>query len=453
MDDIIKTAAILDGVLDSVACGVMVTDNKLRIVRLNKSGQLIAGIKEDELIGKTCAEVMYEIFGSTFCPLQECLKSGHAEDEYSFPVKSQGKRELLVRVASTIIRNDKGEFIAGVQTFGDISTLYEIRSILQKKNSFYGIVGRNHEMERLYDILPRLAKSISTVLIRGESGTGKELFANALHQLSDRSLKPFIAVNCGALPDTLLESELFGHIKGAFTDAYRNSEGRISAAEGGTLFLDEVGDISPAMQVKLLRFLQNRTYEALGSNKQIKADVRVVAATNRNLEALLKEGKIREDFYYRLNVLSIDVPPLRDRIEDIPLLVNKMIETWSLINNKTPLTVTPIAMKALMTHSYPGNVRELENVMERAAVLAIDDRIDLSCFPVSINDRTKNGNVLEETKRVENINSSFTALEVSEKAIIIKSLENNSMKKNEAAKKLGYSRSTLWRKMKKYGLT
>jgi PAS domain S-box-containing protein len=450
MEQVKITEAILNGVLDSVACGVMVTDKHLRITRLNKSGQLISGKSENELIGKTCAEVMYEIFGSSFCPLAECLKSGHVEDEYSFPVKSQGKLDLLVRVASTIIRNRSGEFIAGIQTFGDISTLYEIRSILQKKNSFFGIIGRNREMERLYDILPRLAKNISTVLIRGESGTGKELFANALHKLSDRSSKPFIAVNCGALPDTLLESELFGHVKGAFTDAFRNSEGRISAAEGGTLFLDEVGDISPTMQVKLLRFLQNRTYEALGSNKQIKADVRVVAATNRDLEALLKVGKIREDFYYRLNVLSIDVPPLRNRIEDIPLLVNKMIETWSLINNKHPLTVTPIAMKALMSHNYPGNVRELENVMERAAVLAVDDRIDLSCFPTSINDR-KIADTEVEKSSIDQQNS-LSELQKAEKNLIIKSLENSSMQKNSAASSLGYSRSTLWRKMKKYGL-
>ncbi len=278
--------------------------------------------------------------------------------------------------------------------------------------------------------------SDSNVLILGESGTGKELVARALHNFSKRKRGPFVPVNCGALPDTLLESELFGYKAGAFTDAKHDKEGRFAAAEGGTLFLDEIGDISPALQVKLLRVLQTKTYEPLGSNRSVKADVRIVAATNRDLKALVQEGKFREDLYYRLNVVELTLPPLRERKEDIPILVQHFLEKFSRIHNKKIKGISPEAMKLLLSYDYPGNVRELENIIERAVVISSGKQIELHDLPEELfRDRAKSPQKNEELERIKEA---------------LKIAKGN---KSLAAKLLGMHRTTLWRKLKEYGLS
>jgi transcriptional regulator with PAS, ATPase and Fis domain len=239
-------------------------------------------------------------------------------------------------------------------------------------------------MQDLFSVLPDIADSPSTVLIEGESGTGKELFAGAIHRLSPRRRKPFVAVNCGALPDTLLESELFGYKAGAFTDAKKDKPGRFAAAEGGTLFLDEVGDVSQAMQVRLLRFLQERVYEPLGSVTPVRADVRIVAATHRDLALLVKERTFREDLYYRINIVKLQIPPLRERLEDIPLLVEHFVDRFNSIQGKDVAGVSDDALSCLMAHDYPGNVRELENIIERAFILCRSGQIESRHLPESV---------------------------------------------------------------------
>ena len=440
----------LDAVLESVACGVMITDKDLNVVRLNPSAQLITGWAEDEVVGRPCREVLRPLLEGTDCPLSHCIKSGANREEEIVTVLNRAGDQIPVRVVSYVLYDETDQVMGGIQTFGDIRTVHELRTRLARDSSFEGILSRNHKMRSIFDVLPRLAESNSTVLVRGESGTGKELIAKALHRLSGRRDKPFVSVNCAALPDTLLEAELFGYVKGAFTDARQDHEGRIAAANTGTLFIDEVGDLSPAMQVKLLRFLQDRSYEPLGSNKTRKADVRVVAATNRNLEELLQRGMYREDFFYRINVLTIDLPPLRDRIEDVPLLVDHFLRTWALLNNRPTMRTTPLALKALMGWEFPGNVRELENIVERAAVLAEDESIDLSNLPDELQRSVRRGRPGSEDPGGIISSTSFSPMELSERETIRTVLEESGGNRQDAATALGVSRATLWRKMKKY---
>jgi len=438
----------LDAILESVACGVMVTDEHLRIKRLNRSAELITGWSVDEALGKPCHEVLQPVLEEGICPLEGCLRRGSTREEKILSIRNRKGDEVPVRVVSYILRNEEGDLLGGVQTFGDMSTVHELRTKLQRSHAFHGILSRNHIMRNIFEVLPRMAESSSTVLIRGESGTGKELVARALHNLSPHEDGPFVAVNCAALPDTLLEAELFGYVKGAFTDARSDREGRVAMAEGGTLFVDEVGDISPAMQVKLLRFLQDRSYEPLGSSKTRKANVRVVAATNRNLEQLLANGQFREDFFYRLNVLTIDLPPLRDRLEDVPLLVDHMLATWALLNGRDTMRITPLALRALMSYDFPGNVRELENIVERAAVLAEDDNIDLSNLPDEVQETIRGTRPRENGALIPS--SRFTPVELAERETIRDALARHHHSRLDAAKDLGMSRTTLWRKMRKY---
>ncbi|MCK4462216.1 MAG: sigma 54-interacting transcriptional regulator, partial [candidate division Zixibacteria bacterium] len=273
-----------------------------------------------------------------------------------------------------------------------------------------------------------------------ESGTGKELIARALHNLSHRKDKPFVAVNCGALPDTLLESELFGYKAGAFTDARKDKPGRFAMAESGTIFLDEIADISPALQVRLLRVIQERTYEPLGATESVQADIRVVTATNRNLEELVKSGKFREDLYYRINVIRIKLPPLRERKEDIPLLVDHFIRRFNNLNKKLIADISPSAMTVLINYDYPGNIRELENIIEHAFVLCRGTVIDIENLPENV--RPKEGRSLVR----------LTSMDDLEVAFITEALRRNNFNRKKTAQELGMHKTTLWRKMKKMGI-
>jgi transcriptional regulator with PAS, ATPase and Fis domain len=298
-------------------------------------------------------------------------------------------------------------------------------------------------MRRIFDMLPSIADTDSTVLIEGETGTGKELIARAIHNLSARRKRPLVAVNCSALPDQLLESELFGYKAGAFTDAKRDKIGRFAQARGGTIFLDEIGDISGALQVRLLRVLQEKVYEPLGSVAPEKADVRVIAATNRNLETLTRRGEFRDDLYYRINVVRIDIPPLRNRKEDIPLLVRTFVQRFNLLNERQIINLTADALKILMEHDFPGNVRELENVIEHAFVLCKGKFIEPRHLPVYLQ---HSGD--EKT----NTDPDRKALQQLEAEYILEALKRNGGNRLKTAEELGMHKSTLFRKIRKLGI-
>jgi DNA-binding NtrC family response regulator len=313
-----------------------------------------------------------------------------------------------------------------------------LKERLKERYSFSRIIGKNHKMQQIYSLIEKIAPTSATVLITGESGTGKELVANAIHQNSPRKDKPFIGVNCSALSESLLESELFGHEKGSFTGALKEHSGRFEAADGGTLFLDEIGDISQVIQVKLLRVLQERCFEKVGGSKSLSVDVRIIAATNKDLPSAMKEGTFREDLYFRLNVIQLDLPPLRDRSSDIPLLAEKFKNDIALKNNRPEMTISRSAMEHLMSYSWPGNVRELINVVERAVILTDGNEITPQVLPpVFFKADPKN------TK---------TSLKLSdvEKNHIIYVIDQCSGNISKAARMLGVDRKTLYNKMKQY---
>jgi DNA-binding NtrC family response regulator len=316
---------------------------------------------------------------------------------------------------------------------------------LDKKYGMENIVAESPPMKEILEIVRQVAPTRASVLLLGESGTGKELLARAIHQLSPRSSHPIVAVHCAALAPTLLESELFGHEKGAFTGAHERRIGRFEQAQGGTLFLDEIGEIDQAIQVKLLRFLGERTFERVGSNKTLTADVRLIAATNRDLAEQVKQGKFREDLYFRLSVMEITLPPLRQRHEDIPLLAKSFLREFSAENNKNVNDFTPDALEALMNHPWPGNVRELRTAVEHAVVLSRGDRIALRDLPAAL--RASSSPVPSRLPAGADLTVSGA-----EKQLIIRALKDCDGNRTLAAKKLGMSRRTLHRKLHHYHL-
>jgi len=335
--------------------------------------------------------------------------------------------------------------MGAVISMRDLSYFHQIRKSLDQKTQFMGMVGKSKKMQEIYELIEEIADSPSTVLIQGESGTGKELIANAIQKLSSRRDKPYIKVNCSVFPETLLASELFGHVKGAFTDAHKDRKGRFEMADGGTIFLDEIGEASPAVQIKLLRVLQEKEFERVGGSETIKVDVRVIAATNQDLQKAVQEKRFREDLYYRLNVIPIYVPPLRERKEDIPLLIDYFMEKYRLITGKAIDDISDDALDMLMNYDYPGNIRELENAIEYAFARTKNRQITAEKLPLTIREQARkavfgNSHASDVTARTE------------EYIRIRRALEHHRWNREAAAQALGISRTTLWRKMKKLRL-
>ena len=368
-------------ILDSIGEGVFTVDADWRLTSFNRAAEIITGTTRACALGRPCSEIFRADICDGRCALRETLRTG--EPILSRPIFitcADGER-VPISISTAILRDSDGQVLGGVETFRDLRQIERLRRELEGRAKFQDIISKNARMQELFAVLPQIAASASTVLVTGESGTGKELFARAIHDLSPRHKGPFVAVNCAALSDNLLESELFGHVAGAFTGAVRSRRGRFEAADGGTLFLDEIGDVTPALQVRLLRVLQERTFEPLGSDRSRHVDVRVVAATNRDLEAAVSAGSFREDLYYRINVVRLDLPPLRERRDDIPLLVSHVLGCLTARRGLEPPAVSPEALARLTAHRYGGNVRELENVLEYAVVMSGGRTIDVGHLP------------------------------------------------------------------------
>jgi DNA-binding NtrC family response regulator len=327
----------------------------------------------------------------------------------------------------------------------------QLKSNLQSRYGFENIIGQSDGISRVLDMIDRVAATDSTVMITGESGTGKELVAKAIHFNSERADKPFVAINCGAIPAELLESELFGHVKGAFTNAIKDRMGRFELADGGTIFFDEIGDMSPALQVKLLRLIQEKTFEPVGSTKTITADVRILAATNVNLENAVENGSFREDLFYRLNVIPIIIPSLRERKSDIPLLIHHFMVDHTK-NGRGLKGVAPDAMEALYQYAWPGNIRELENLIERITILKGDGLIEMTDLPMKYKGTRVTVETADRLEIPENGVDFNTAVDSFENSLIMKALEKTGWNRNQAATLLRLNRTTLVEKIKKKGL-
>jgi PAS domain S-box-containing protein len=435
-------------ILDSIADGVFTVDKDWKITSFNHAARKITGIRKEDAIGRYCWEVFKASICEQRCSLRQTIESGKSiVNQPIFIVNSKGER-IPVSISTAILKDKNGEVIGGVETFRDLSVIEELRKELTNQYSFLDIISKNKEMQRLFEMLEIISESDSTILLEGESGTGKELFAKAIHSLSHRKKGPMITVNCGALPNTLLESELFGYKAGAFTDAKKDKPGRLALAENGTLFLDEIGDISQLLQVRLLRVLQDKVYEPLGAIKSEKANVRIVSATNKNLERMVKKGLFRDDLYYRINVVKLVLPPLRNRKEDIPLLIEKFVNKYSKLSGKEIHGLSPEAMSTLMVYNFPGNIRELENIIEYATVVCKNSLIRIKNLPENLL-RTldsKNKSINKETSE------KVFSIETVEKDIILETLRKNNWSRKETAKQMGIHPSTLWRKIKRLNL-
>jgi PAS domain S-box-containing protein len=432
-------------ILNSIADGVFTTDSDGKITFFNKAAEEITGFTSKEALGRFCFDIFRADICQSRCALKETIRTKKEIINLPVTVLNKKGKKIPISISTAVLKNEKGKIIGGVETFRDLSTIEELKKELQQKYTFGDIISKNHQMHEIFNVLPNIAESDSTVLIQGVSGTGKELFAKAIHNWSHRKEKPFVGVNCGALPETLLESELFGYVKGAFTDAKKDKPGRFAVANGGTIFLDEIGDMSPSLQAKLLRVLQEKEYDPLGSVSPRKTDVRIIAATNKDLSRLVSEGKFRDDLYYRVNVVKIELPPLSQRREDIPLLIDAFINKFNARMEKQITGVTDHALRQLMSYDYPGNVRELENIIEHAFVLCRGDRIDLDCLPKEILQGAE-GEHPAVTPQDQ------TPFEKAEADLIAKTLKKHGGKRLRTAQELTIDRTTLWRKMHKYGL-
>lgn len=449
INDLTKDPAFLESVLDTMSDGLMVVDREGTIVSFNPAAERITGYLLDEVIGKPCS-----ILDTSTCVYHEgdrttircsLFKDGKAVQK-NCRIRAKDGREIHLLKNATVLRDGSGEMIGGIETMTDVTSLVikerqiqELAGEIREEQAFMGLVGRSPAMLRVHEQLKNAARSEAPAIILGESGTGKELAAAAIHSLSRRKGGPFMKVNCAALNEHLLESELFGHRRGAFTGAMRDRRGRFEAANGGTIFLDEIGDMPAAMQAKLLRVLEGKEIERVGDNTPVPIDVRLVSATNRGLAALVESGDFREDLLYRVNVIPIALPPLRDRAEDIPLLVAHFLARIGAANERANLRVTPAALEELQTYCWPGNVRQLINALEYAVITCRGEEIDIQDLPAYL--------VLDPTcppparrRGALTPDSIRTAL------------AGAAGSRTRAARALGVSRVTLWKRMKEYGL-
>jgi PAS domain S-box-containing protein len=436
------TNTLRDTILDSIADGVFTVDDQWRISSFNRAAERITGVRRKDAVGRPCCEVFRASICENACALRQTLTTGRPIINKAVYILDARGNRVPISISTAVFKDQDGKIIGGVETFRDLSLVEELRKELEGKYTYANIVGRSASMRQVFQILPQIAESDSTVLIEGASGTGKELFARAIHNLSRRREKRFVALNCAALPDTLLESELFGYKAGAFTDARQDKPGRFSFADGGTLLLDEIADISPAMQVRLLRVMQERVYEPLGSVESVKTDVRLIAATNKDLGKLVRKGVFREDLFYRIHVIRLALPNLSDRREDIPLLIEHFIAKFNRLQGKDVVGVSDEVLSRLMEHDYPGNVRELENIIEHAFVLCRGALIELAHLPPQ----------LRGAAEATYPNIAGMTLAAMERFLIANALHRHDGNRAAAARQLGINPSTLFRKAKKLGI-
>jgi PAS domain S-box-containing protein len=440
-------------VVNTIQDGVMIVDTDGTIVSANKALEKITGYPKEELIGKPCTildcnicEIARERKGEKWCSL---FRIGAVNMRRCALLKKDGGRTHVLKNAS-LLHDTDGSVMGAVETMTDINELIEkdtqieaFRRELRTEDGFHAILGASAPMQQVFDLISNASQSDASVIIFGESGTGKELVAKAIHDTGTRRKKSFVKVNCAALTESLLESELFGHVKGAFTGAYRSREGRFEAAHGGDIFLDEIGDLPLSTQVKMLRVLEEKVVERVGDNRPIHIDVRIISATNRNLKQLVEQGDFREDLFYRINVIPILVPPLRDRVEDIPLLADSFFRRIQLKNDKKIIGISNDSMELLMSYAWPGNVRELKSAFEYAFVTCQELMIQPHHFPPTV---TSVQSVAKKIKKPVLSRSDI------KKKQLIEALERTDGNQSRAAEILGISRVTVWNRMKRFGI-
>ena len=427
-------------ILESISDGVFTVDLDWRITSFNRAAEEITGITRQEAVGRLCCDVFRSSMCESECALRQTRKTGEPIiGKSGYIIDADGTR-LPISVSTAVLKNGAGQIVGGAETFRDMREVEALRNELSGRFQLGDLVSHSALMQKIFDILPAISSSSSTVLITGETGTGKELMARTIHGLSPRRKKPFIAVNCAALPDTLLESELFGYKAGAFTGATQNKPGRFAMASGGTLFLDEIAEMSLAMQIKLLRVIQEQEVQRIGSTRVVPVDVRFVAATNRDLRNEVASGRFRQDLFFRLDVVTLHLPPLAERRDDIPLLAYYFLKKMARRMDRQIENIDPEAMALLVDYDYPGNVRELENLIERGIALAGGNEFTASLLPPALVDRSVHV-IRRNAERLP-------TLEEREADYIDWVLKHTNGNRTKAAEILGIDRVSLWRKLK-----
>jgi len=443
MDEKLKDLRFFKVILDSIADGVFTVDQDRKITSFNHAAERITGVPTSKAIGKKCYEVFHSDICQTGCLLEKTLKTGVQIIDVPVRIINSSDESIPISVSTAVLRDDAGEVLGAVETFRDLSAIEQLRKELKGNYTFEDIISKSPILHKIFAILPDVAESESTVLIQGPSGSGKELLARAVHNLSPRKERPYVVINCGTLPPQLFESEIFGYMKGAFTDAKRDKHGKLFGAEGGTVFFDEIGELPLSTQVKLLRLLQNREYEPLGDTKVVHADIRIVAATNKDLKELVAQGRFRDDLYFRVAVLKLELPPLRNRREDIPYLVEHFIHRFNAKKGKNILGVSPEVMNILLRHDFPGNIRELENIIEYGFAVCKGRIIEIEHLPAEL--------APSSDDTISPVDDAPEQLD--EPARIRQALRKHDGNITRASSELGMHRTTLWRKMKRYNIT
>jgi PAS domain S-box-containing protein len=436
-------------IIDSIALGIFTIDMDWNITFFNSEAEKITGFTKEEALGRKC----YEVFRAELC-FKECYLNKAIKGHIKIfkgrnQILNKHNQEVPVDITATALTDDEGTIIGGVESFIDDTMRVELEKEIEQSYTFYDIIGRDQKIVNLFDIVSVVAPTDANVLILGETGSGKDLFARATHNSSHRKNGPFVKVNCPALPDTLLESELFGYVQGAFTDARHTKQGRFQMADTGTIFLDEIGDLSKEIQTKLLQVLDEREFYPLGATQPVNVDVRVIASTNQDLSEMVRSGKFRRDLYYRLKVVELTIPSLRERREDIALLINHFLTKQSKAMGKKPFRLNPDVMKILLNYEYPGNVRELKHIIEHTTILCRKNEVGIDDLPEYLTKQDGHKQPIYEPADLQSIN---TYVSKKEKQIILEVLTMHGWHRDRAAKALNIDRTTLWRKIKRHGL-
>ncbi|MBI4842802.1 MAG: sigma 54-interacting transcriptional regulator [Nitrospirae bacterium] len=438
-EEIHKYKANLEAIFRNIKDAIISVDNGLIVLEANRAAEEICGLTRDS-IGKDFRTLPFGYRTECLKVLEDVLKKREPAEAYRMECRSEGCKGKILSIAASPLLTDEGEFKGAVLVVKDETRLAVLEEDLKERRQLHNIIGASEKMQNIFSLIDALADVETTVLITGESGTGKEMVTEALHYKGSRREKPLVKVNCSALSENLLESELFGHVKGAFTGAVKDKAGRFERAEGGTIFLDEIGDVSHGIQAKLLRVLQEKEFERVGDSTPVKADVRLITATNQDLYKKVKEGKFREDLYFRLKVMVIDLPPLRERKEDIPLLVSHFIKKFNKKFSKDIRAVSENIKKIFMEYPWPGNVRELEHVLEHAFILCHQPVISIEHLP-------------DDIKAYKAGASSLKSGEAGAPDAILQALKKTGWNKAKAARMLGISRRTLYRKVKEFNIS
>jgi PAS domain S-box-containing protein len=443
--ELIEQKNKLDAIFNSNIEGTFTINGDWEITSFNASAQRITGYSMEEAIGQKCWSIFASGKCQNGCHMELTMSKGKGTIGNELEIVRKDGKRIPIRVNSATLLDNNKKNMGAVETFLDISEIKNLENHLSEKYNFSNIIGSNMNLCQALSLLESVSQSDSTVVVTGESGTGKELMARAIHLNSNRKLKPFVTINCSAFVESLIESELFGHEAGSFTGAIKSKPGRFEIAEDGTLFLDEIGDLSLAVQTKLLRVIESREFERVGSNKQLTLKARIIAATNKDLLSEIAAGRFREDLYYRINVVNIHMPPLRDRMDDLPKLTTHFIEKFNALFKKKIKQFSSNAFEILKEYNWPGNIRELENVVEHSFVLCPGEIIQVEHLPTRIRESKSDGQTISQKPEMKSFDDA-------EKEILIKILRNNSGSRIKTAKELGINTSTLWRKMKKYDL-